>query len=259
MTDFATKFFEYTYFGTVFDRSFSLGQMEIEAVGMRAYRDLNRTLRYKEGTDVPDQWGMSQRRYFAAGISSDELAVGVNSLLECKTMEEFDYKHKRCCSEILDIANGPQYDFLLKEKLTYGQVQKWLNMTMKYLLILGYVPDNIKGFLHVPIDDYILDAVWSTNHGESRYKERLQSLVKHPAKLPFAANASKSYDSAKIQKWSKWKANDRDPDLFWECAMYDDFQNGIRKALEGSKVTPIEWESEAWIIMARKRNSLKGN
>lgn len=52
MDDFAAKFYEYTYFGTAFDRRW-LGQSEIESVGMRAYRELSRTLRFKEGTDAP--------------------------------------------------------------------------------------------------------------------------------------------------------------------------------------------------------------
>lgn len=257
MTDFATMFYEYTYFGEIFDRSYGLGQSEIELVGMRAYRDLNRTLRYKEGTDVPCQFGKSPRWHFASRISMDELAVGVYGLLQCKTMEEFDYAHRRCCSQILDVANGPEYDMLLKEKLTFGQVQKWLNMTMKYLLLLGYVPENIQGFLHVPIDDYILEAVWSTNHGEPQYQQRLQSLVTHSDKLPFTSSKSKSYASAKIQKWSKWNADHQDADLLWKCTAYDEFQNGIRKALEGSDMSPIEWESKVWIIMAKKRNALK--
>lgn len=257
MDDFAAKFYEYTYFGTTFERSHRLGQSEIESVGMRAYRDFSRTLRFKEGTDAPYKWRKSHRWFFAAGISMEELAVGVNCLLECKSVEEFDFAHRRCCSQILDVANGPQYDFLLKEKLTYGQVQKWLNMTMKYLLILGYVPNRIKGFLHVPIDDYILEAVWSTNHGDASIKAYLQSLVANPEKLPFATRKGTTYASAKIPKWSKWKADGRDFDLRWECKAYNDFQTGIRQALKGSKISPIQWEMDAWIAIANKRAVLK--
>ena len=43
-------------------------------------------------------------------------------------------------------------------KLTYGQAQKWINMTIKYLYLFGgYTFDSVFEELHIPVDNYILD------------------------------------------------------------------------------------------------------
>lgn len=244
MKDAAAKFFEHIYFGRVFEPGKDLEQAEIEAVGMRAYRDLSRTMRYVEGTDKPYQNGKSMRWHFAAGISHDELADGVHALLSARSQEDFDDKHRTCCKKILEVAKKQKS--LLQENMTYGQAQKWINMTMKYLYILGYVPENIAGYLHVPVDDFMLEAVWTANHGEDRDKDRLRNGMKNPDKLPFADSKSKSYGSAKILKWSKWDAK-----------KYEAYQAGIRNALEGTGISPIVWEGDAWMLISNKRKALK--
>lgn len=246
MKDAAAKFFELIYFGRVFEPGKDLEQAEIEAVGMRAYRDLSRTMRYVKGTDEPAEWGKSMRWHFAARISHDELAAGVHALFAVQSQEEFDREHRTCCENILNLANSTEQEPLLQEKMTYGQAQKWVNMTMKYLYILGYVPEKVVPFLHVPVDDFMLEAVWSANHGEDRDKDRLRNGMKNPDKLPFADSKSKSYGSAKILKWSKWDAK-----------KYEEYQAGIRNALEGSDISPIVWEGDAWMLISNKRKALK--
>lgn len=52
-------------------------------------------------------------------------------------------------------------------KLTYGQIQKWINMTLKYWLIVG--ENHIQGietnykFFHIPIDRIVRERVFSEN------------------------------------------------------------------------------------------------
>ncbi|MBQ9869226.1 MAG: hypothetical protein IJM32_06170 [Ruminococcus sp.] len=59
------------------------------------------------------------------------------------------------------------------EKLTginYGQVQKWINMSLKYMWLLGLIDDSQKAELEAPIDSYIIHKInhipkstaWST-------------------------------------------------------------------------------------------------
>lgn len=246
MTNAALKFFEHIYFGTVFMHREQPDQEEIRVVGMRAYRDLSRTMRYVKGTDIPMKWGKSMRWHFAERISTDELAAGVHALLAARSQEDFDREHRTCCENILDLANSTEQEPLLQEKMTYGQAQKWVNMTMKYLYILGYVPEKVVPFLHVPVDDFMLEAVWSANHGEDRDKDRLRNGMKNPDKLPFADSKSKSYGSAKILRWSKWDAK-----------KYEEYQAGIRNALEGSDISPIVWEGDAWMLISDKRGARK--
>ncbi len=249
MRDMVRDFYEYSYFGAVFDHSKDLADVEIQIVSMRAYRDFNRTLRYREGTDKPCQDGKTPRWHFVSDISKDQLIPGVCSLLSCQNVEEYNDKHRQCCIMILNAANDPQYEQLLEEKFTYGQVQKWVNMTMKYLFILGYVPESVQEFLHVPIDDYILKSVWYTNHRQSE----LQELVCDRKKLPFAEYDGKSYASSGIPKWSKWLSDGENG----QCSAYDHFQSGIRQALEGSGLSPINWEARVWLVMSQNEKQLK--
>lgn len=49
------------------------------------------------------------------------------------------------------------------ETITYGIAQKWINMTLKYLWLIGDEDiTKIKSSLHVPVDRYILMAAVNT-------------------------------------------------------------------------------------------------
>ena len=49
-----------------------------------------------------------------------------------------------------------------KSIITYGNAQQWLNMALKYLWLLGALPNDIKEErLHAPIDRYILQKLWN--------------------------------------------------------------------------------------------------
>jgi len=49
-----------------------------------------------------------------------------------------------------------------KSIITSGNAQKWLNMVLKYLWLLGALPNDIKEErLHTPIDSYILQKLWN--------------------------------------------------------------------------------------------------
>ena len=70
------------------------------------------------------------------------------------SQEEFDAFHRLKTIELCEL-NSPGY------KLTIGQAQKWINMTLKNLLILGdkrisQITLNYKYF-HIPIDNIIQD------------------------------------------------------------------------------------------------------
>ena len=49
-----------------------------------------------------------------------------------------------------------------KSIITNGNAQKWLNMALKYLWLLGDLPNDIKDErFHAPIDSYILQKLWN--------------------------------------------------------------------------------------------------
>ena len=120
-----------------------------KAAANRAYRDMCRTIRFEKG--------VSQKL-------KDDCRTKVIELIETKvkkcksidTVEKYDEFHDSLCLRIIDC-----YDNQTIAEITYGQAQKWVNMTMKYLCVLyeGQCDwlNKIYSFLHIPIDSIILD------------------------------------------------------------------------------------------------------
>lgn len=137
------------------------------------------------------------------------------------TQESFDTWHKKTCEKIIEC-----YDEVNSNKsiFTYGNAQKWLNMALKYLWLLGALPIDIKEErLHAPIDSYILQKLWNLKVDE------------------VTCSADTFY--YKGNSWSK--ISDYDD--------YFDLQKVIRVMAKQGGKTVIEQENEAWIEMAIKR------
>ena len=111
-----------------------------------------------------------------------------------------------------------------KSIITNGNAQKWLNMVLKYLWLLGALPNDIKeDRLHAPIDSYILQKLWNLK----------------------AEGVTCSAD-AFYYKGNSWsKISDYDD--------YFDLQIVVRETAKQGGKTVIEQENEAWIEMAIKR------
>ena len=62
----------------------------------------------------------------------------------------FDKIHYMFCDRLVLFSEGV---------LTFGQAQKWINMTFKYLSMFNHESiESIYEYLHIPIDNYILKA-----------------------------------------------------------------------------------------------------
>lgn len=171
------RFLRLAYFGNI-DEPYN-------AAGDRAYRDFCRTVDFPKTEHKLTRQEQIKRyidRQNAKGdIYSrlrDELLV-----LDCKNVEEFDSWHCSACKRIIE-------DFSKEAKLNYGQAQKWLNMTLKYLLVLGVKEANRQvAYLHVPIDNIVIQTAskyvkpcgkpWSQwNENEYKdYQERLKFYI----------------------------------------------------------------------------------
>ena len=190
------KFLKFSYFGDLSN--------PIQAASKRAYRDMNRTIRFNE-------------------LSTDEIRLElrekVNNIFEIEikkltennitSQEEFDLWHCKVCGNIKDLYEDNDIKF------TYGQAQKWVNMTIKYLYILNeHTFDNVFDFLHIPVDNYIFKAV----------KEKL------------------GIDKPK-NPWSKLDETE-----------YLNYQNDIRKKLkeEEKYISPLDWEFKIWLDKAQE-------
>lgn len=73
------------------------------------------------------------------------------------TQEAFDSWHRRICERLRDAYASTGY-----KKFTFGQAQKWLNMTLKYVFVFGKARlpgyEAFYRFCHVPIDNIILES-----------------------------------------------------------------------------------------------------
>ncbi len=127
----------------------------ISEIVQLGYLDVNRTLRGIE---------LEQSRIF-----KDTVISFINNLLASppENQEDFDLLHRTCCEKCLDSQGRAQ--------IHYGQAQKLLNMSLKYLyneyaVYRGKVnqfrfPDNnLEHFFHLPIDSQIRDFLTDNCH-----------------------------------------------------------------------------------------------
>lgn len=157
--------------------------------------------------------------------------------------QDFNTWHNDVCNGIIFLTKEHGIDQYLDHSknicFTYGLAQKWLNMTLKYALIMKL--DNeinlpIKD-LHVPVDRYILQAASKEKSKEFQYGLGIQVPYRHASgETPLYGK----YSEEKTMPWSKWEPED-----------YKKFQEDIKTAIKETKFsTPIEWEGEAWIAIA---------
>ncbi len=182
------EFLKTIYFGNLSD--------PLKAASNRAYRDMNRTIRFNSL--------QSTERRKLRECTTTKFSEEIDYLCSCavKSQDDYDSWHYNVCKSI--IKTYAKSDV----KLTYGQAQKWVNMTIKYLYILeAYTFDDVFEYLHIPIDRYILDIV----HDEL------------------------GIESPKVV-WSKWDDYDKE---------YLDYQKKIRNKIIGCE--PLRWEFSNWL------------
>ena len=178
---------------------------------------------------------------------------------DIKNQAGYDTWHKGICKAIMDKYEKKKIG---DDLFSYGNAQKILNMTMKYLYMLykiekgGGITEitpsvlsemfegkkNISKFLHVPIDSYIIDAVWKDTKIGLPLKEKTKSNGEN--KKADRENKKYKRPSDYVLGWSKW---DKDT--------YTGVQDGLREHIEKQGICPIEWEEERWIEISKDRRA----
>ena len=135
------KFYRICVFGTEENNE--------KAAANRAYRDMCRTIRFEKGVS------QKQKNDCRARVV-ELIETEIKKYNSIDTVEKYDEFHDSLCLRIIDFYDNPTI-----AEITYGQAQKWVNMTMKYLCVLyeGQCDwlNKIYSFLHIPIDSIILD------------------------------------------------------------------------------------------------------
>lgn len=237
-------FYFYTLFGVPYNIAKERPEEDqIRLCAHRAYADLSRTIDYYRSsswledhkkTDEAKSF-IKLKQDFKAKVR-DHLATSINKLFLCTSQKDFDEWHECCCTKIEKEAQKPG---LIKEgkMFTYGQAQKWVNMTLKYMDISGFWDHKdqftgLRQFLHIPVDSYILEA-----------------SAGYDIFLPRADGKENStYSESTSKKWSNWTKDD-----------YKAFI-GIGQVSDNSLKTKTsnlpDWEDENWISIAWKNSAM---
>lgn len=184
-----------------FLKSMCVGSIDdpYEAASNRAYRDLNRTIRYQA---LP-----LETRELLRQKTTELLRTEITCMVKSVTAQnEFDAWHFNVCSQIRNFFHEAGVEFY------YGQAQKWLNMTIKYLYVIGEQTfGSVFSYLHIPIDNYIFDA------------------------------AQKVFDISKpAVAWSRWDDYQN---------QYMIYQMALRSHITG--MDPLRWEFRYWLQEAK--------
>ena len=169
-----------------------------KAASSRAYLDMNRTIRFR-GLD-------EDTRVFLREQINQKLEEAIKAL-SVSSQEEYDEWHKNLCFDIMQEYEKAGVEFSI------GQSQKWINMTIKYLYMLGADTfDEEFQYFHIPIDNYVFDI----------------------------AKKVLSIDRPKIA-WSRWESYDD---------QYMQYQRALREKID---IAPLRWEFKYWLIEAGNR------
>lgn len=208
----------------------------------KAYKDATQQGAYN--TQIPKEDVELKEKSAAAKSNGEKKIIGGIKQLQ-NGVESFTIWHDELCNELKKLHQG----ICIEEEplFSYGNAQKWVNMTLKYLYLLYPIYEECcpacefcktykmlvtkyASQFQVPVDRYIIKAVWDTDD----------------VKLPTEKRGTK-YSGDKVKPWSKWKYDE-----------YIQFQNSLRDCNELLKdKSPIEWEGPTWIKMAQEENDKK--
>lgn len=229
-------FLLYSYFGC--ERK-ELEQRGKEKCAYRAYLDLARTVKYAYSSTELEKAKSGSDAYAFAVVQKDRIKFICSKLIESiegypNHSGGFDTWHESKCAQIIDQMNAPYGDGkkgFLKARFTYGQAQKWVNMTLKYLWLLDMLPNGLsEAELHVPVDSFILEALKETQQFNTEGNK--------------ITGSGESY----YYNGEAWSAIS-DP------KNYKKLQDGIRDIAKKQGISPIQWEGPAWIEVAKKRSN----
>jgi hypothetical protein len=133
----------------------------IKASIKRAYRDFNRTL---TGIGNYEQEQYNNLLEIIRGF-----VIQICNERTFQKQEDFDDWHKEKCNLLKEAINNE----LKYNNIHLGQCQKWINMTLKYLFLLG--EDRIPGieknyqFFHIPIDSIIQEELFRKYKIEKKF------------------------------------------------------------------------------------------
>lgn len=125
------------------------------------------------------------------------------------SQEKYNEWHCSLCNEIIEIYATKNIAF------HFGQAQKWINMTVKYLYVINDIDlSKIINYAHIPLDNYVFKAAEN------------ELGIKQP-----------------IKAWSRMDYEE-----------YKDYQDKLRNSIIENNEIPIKWEMIYWLKEAKLNN-----
>lgn len=237
----AIEFLLWSYFKLAADSS---KEEIIEKCISRAYSDATNQGAYNTIRDKEADLGVSYHKKLQEHI------------LSLSAIENFEEWHKRICREMTECYKTVKMKSSQDNSaFTYGNAQKWLNMTIKYLFIVNSVMEMLgtsedfckfyrnkfekfEGDFHVPIDSYIIESLWKK---EDAVEETTKWLSLKEGKTRQDGTLG-AYSTDKYTVWSRFDAGD-----------YQKAKKHIADKISKEGVSPMRWENEKWIGVAKRR------
>ena len=211
----------------------------IKACVNRAYLDMCRTLDTKDN---------NSEETFKNKYSETLVKVFKSYKKELMTKEElktirekaynifFDRKSFALKDDLKSYLNVKEFNDKNKrqgEVFYYGQAQKWINMTLKYMWLIGLIENEAVEELEVPLDRYIMEAASDDKYGIT---------------FPIDNKNNKSWRKYYFgtMPWSKLYKDE-----------YDEIQKNIKDKVKECHLSVIEWECEVWIEQSKKERDKK--
>lgn len=218
----ANEFFLYSFFGIV---DSDTPEIIIKKCVKRAYLDMNRTLTLNKSNSK----NLEEKAFmnlFTGYLSKALTMEGTISDKRAAAYQVF-VNHSEELSKYLEKVSLSTCSCKRNDNcFYYGQAQKWINMSLKYLWLLGMIPEEENDLLEAPIDSFIINAANFEN------KELLFPIdIDNPTD-----SDNKEYHSlcGNTMPWSKLDETE-----------YNFIQEQVKKI--SSNQTVIEWECNAWI------------
>lgn len=147
----------------------------------RAYRDFNRTLHGIRQT---------QSKACYQALKNKMISIAIECLtIEFASQQAFDSWHRDKCNDLKIV-----FKHTANHNLYIGQAQKWINMTLKYLLALG---NRVNGadkncrYFHIPIDNIILGKL--KLKGIQKFKQSWSRVDSYQEYLDFQTRVRQTY------------------------------------------------------------------
>lgn len=203
----AKAFFLYAYFGILSEPHGELKETRYSACvkcAYRAYLDMCRTLNVKQ-----DDLSFAKR--YCKSIASKMInSHSVNEMKNNAYSIFYDDKDQLRATELEEFLSKSKRKVRNDKVFYYGQAQKWINMTIKYLWLIGLIDDSATEDLDVPVDRFILQEIPN---------EKKSSIPSVP-----------------------WSVLEKDE--------YKRIKKVIDECSSSINQVPISWECDAWINKA---------